>query len=90
MRSLFSLLSHLTALPCITGIDDDIHVGAVHQVFQDAKLLFGTSRHQIFIIYVENRFTQIILYLHGFTEKRLPILAESRETEFKRCFMGLH
>ena len=52
MRSLFSLLSHLTALPCITGIDDDIHVGAVHQVFQDAKLLFGTSRHQIFIIYL--------------------------------------
>ena len=51
MRSLF-LLSHLTALPCITGIDDDIHVGAVHQVFQDAKLLFGTSRHQIFIIYL--------------------------------------
>lgn len=52
MRSLFSLLSRLTALPCITGIDDDIHVGAVHQVFQDAKLLFGTSRHQIFIIYL--------------------------------------
>ena len=39
---------------------------------------------------VENRFTQIILYLHGFTGKQLPILAESRETEFKRCFMGLH
>ena len=35
-----------------TGIDDDIHVGAVHQVFQDAKLLFGTSRHQIFIIHL--------------------------------------
>ena len=35
-----------------TGIDDDIHVGSVHQVFQDAKLLFGTSRHQIFIIYL--------------------------------------
>ena len=35
-----------------TGIDDDIPVGAVHQVFQDAKLLFGTSRHQIFIIYL--------------------------------------
>ena len=31
-----------------------------------------------------------ILYLHGFTEKRLPILAGSRKTEFKRCFMGLH
>ena len=39
---------------------------------------------------VENRFTQFILYLHGFTGKRLPILAESRKTEFKRCFMGLH
>ena len=26
--------------------------------------------------------------IHGFTGKRLPILAESRETEFKRCFMG--
>ena len=49
---LFFLFSHLTALPCITAIDDDIHVGAVHQVFQDAKLLFGTSRHQIFIIYL--------------------------------------
>ncbi len=40
--------------------------------------------------HVKNRFTQFILYLHGFTGKRLPILAESRETEFKRCFMGLH
>ena len=30
-----------------TGIDDDIHVGAVHQVFQDTKLLFGGRRHQI-------------------------------------------
>ena len=39
---------------------------------------------------VENRFTQIILYLHGFTGKRLPILAESGKTELKRCFMGLH
>ena len=28
---------------------------------------------------MENRFTQIILYLHGFTGKRLPILAESRK-----------
>ena len=37
---------------------------------------------------VKNRFTQFILYLHGFTGKQLPILAESRETEFKRCFMG--
>ena len=32
----------------------------------------------------------LILYLHGFTGKRLPILAESRKTESKRCFMGLH
>lgn len=39
---------------------------------------------------VKNRFTQIILYLHGFTGKRLPILAESQKTEFKGCFMGLH
>ena len=46
------LLDYLwNGLGC-TGIDDDIHVGAVHQVFQDAKLLFGTSRHQIFIIYL--------------------------------------
>ena len=29
-----------------------------------------------------------ILYLHGFTEKRLPILAENRKTEFKRCSRG--
>ena len=48
------------------------------------------------IIAQRHRVTQLcpeyglILYLHGFTEKRLPILAESRETEFKRCFMGLH
>ena len=39
---------------------------------------------------VENRFTQIILYLHRFTGKRLPILAGSQKTKFKRCFMGLH
>ena len=34
---------------------------------------------------VENRFTQIIVYLHGSTEKRLPFLAESRKTESERC-----
>ena len=37
---------------------------------------------------VENRFTQFILYLHGFTAKRLPILAESRKTEFKKVLYG--
>ena len=28
---------------------------------------------------VKNRFTQFILYLHGFTGKRLPILAGNRK-----------
>ena len=35
-------------------------------------------------------FSYGIVALYGFTEKRLPILAESQKTEFKRCFMGLH
>ena len=33
----------------------------------------------------ENRFTQIIVYLHGVTEERRPFLAESRKTESERC-----
>ena len=45
--SFFFLLSHPTALPCIRCTDNAIHIWAVHQFLQDAKLLFGAGRHQI-------------------------------------------
>ena len=57
---------------------------------EQSSMLFQKDGKIIYSWTVENRFTQIILYLHGFTGKRLPILAESRKTEFKRRFMGLH
>ena len=41
------LLSHPTALSCIATVHDAIHIRAVHQLLQDAKLLFGGRRHQI-------------------------------------------
>ena len=41
------LLSHPTALSCIRCTDDTVHIRAVHQLLQDAKLLFGAGRHQI-------------------------------------------
>ena len=41
------LLSHPTALSCIAAVHNAIYVRAVHQVFQDTKLLFGGRRHQI-------------------------------------------
>ena len=47
MRSLFSLLSHLTELPCIRSTDHAVNIRAVHELLQDAKLLFGAGRHQI-------------------------------------------
>ena len=47
MRSLFSLLSHLTALPCITTVHHSINISPVHEFFQNTKLLFGGRRHQI-------------------------------------------
>ena len=57
---------------------------------EQSSMLFPKDGKIIYSWTVKNRFTQFILYLHGFTGKRLPILAESRETEFKGCFMGLH
>ena len=45
--SFFFLLSHLTTLSCIRSADDAIHIRAVHQLLQNAKLLFGGRRHQI-------------------------------------------
>ena len=45
--SFFFLLSHPTALSCIRCTDNAIHIWAVHQFLQDAKLLFGAGRHQI-------------------------------------------
>ena len=48
--SFFFLLSHPTALPCIATVHDAIHIRAVHEFFQDAKLLFGAGRHQILLL----------------------------------------
>ena len=41
------LLSHPTALSCIRCTDNAIYIQAVHQLLQNAKLLFGAGRHQI-------------------------------------------
>ena len=57
---------------------------------EQSSMLFQKDGKIIYSWTVKNRFTQFILYLHGFTGKRSPILAESRKTGFKRCFMGLH
>ena len=57
---------------------------------EQSSMLFQKDGKNYLQLDCENRFTQFILYLHGFTEERLPILAESRKTESKRCFMGLH
>ena len=45
--SFFFLLSHPTALPCIATVHDAIHIRAVHELLQDAELLFGGRRHKI-------------------------------------------
>ena len=45
--SFFFFLSHLSALSCIRSADYALHIRAVHQFLQDAKLLFGAGRHQI-------------------------------------------
>ena len=45
--SFFFLLSHPTALPCIRSADHAVHIWAVHELLQDAELLFGGRRHQI-------------------------------------------
>ena len=55
---------------------------------EQSSMLFPKDGKIIYSWTVKNRFTQFILYLHGFTGKRLPILAGSRETEFKRCSGG--
>ena len=41
------LLSHPTALSCITTVHHSINISPVHESFQNAKLLFGGCRHQI-------------------------------------------
>ena len=41
------LLSHPTALSCIRSTDHAVNIRAVHELLQDAKLLFGAGRHQI-------------------------------------------
>ena len=45
--SFFFLLSHPTALPCIRSADHTVHIRAVHELLQDAKLFFGGRRNQI-------------------------------------------
>ena len=45
--SFFFLLSHPTALSCIATVHEAVHIWAVHEFLQDAKLLFGAGRHQI-------------------------------------------
>ena len=45
--SFFFFLSHLSALSCIRSTDHAVHIRAVHEFLQDAKLLFGGRRHQI-------------------------------------------
>ena len=45
--SFFFLLSHPTALSCIATVHDAIHIRAVHELLQDAELLFGGRRHKI-------------------------------------------
>ena len=44
---MFFLLSHLTALSHIATVHEAIHIRAVHELLQNAKLLFGGRRHQI-------------------------------------------
>lgn len=53
--SFFFLLSHPTALPCIRCADNTIHIRSVHQLLQDAKLLFGGRRHQILPLLRQDR-----------------------------------
>ena len=47
-------LSHPTALSCIRSADHALHIRAVHQFLQDAKLLFGGRRHQILPLLRQN------------------------------------
>ena len=43
----FFLLSHPTTLSCIATVHNAIHIRAIHQLFQDAELLFGGRRHKV-------------------------------------------
>ena len=40
-------LSHPTALSCIRSADHVVHIRVVHELLQDAELLFGGRRHKI-------------------------------------------
>ena len=53
--SFFFLLSHPTALPCIRSADHAVHIWAVHELFQNAKLLFGAGRHKVLPFLWQNR-----------------------------------
>lgn len=55
---------------------------------EQSSMLFLKDGKIIYSWTVKNRFTQFILYLHGFTEKRLPILAESRKQSSKGALWG--
>ena len=52
--SFFFSLSHLSALSCVRSADHALHIRAVHQFLQDAKLLFGGRRHQILPLFRQN------------------------------------
>ena len=52
--SFFFSLSHLSALSCVRSADHALHIRAVHQFLQDAKLLFGGRRHQILPLLRQN------------------------------------
>ena len=41
------LLSHPTALSCIRSADHALHIRAVHQLLQNAKLLLGGGGHEV-------------------------------------------
>ena len=45
--SFFFSLSHLSALSCVATVHEAVHIWAVHEFLQDAKLLFSAGRHQI-------------------------------------------
>ena len=53
--SFFFFLSHLSALSCIRSADHAVHIWAVHQLLQDAKLLFSAGRHQILPLLRQDR-----------------------------------
>ena len=49
------LLSHPTALPCIGRSGHTVYIRAIHQLFQDTKLLFGGRRHKVLPLFRQNR-----------------------------------